>query len=73
MSEHFTSLNDGPPPQTHIVAKPRFEANVITDSQITTVEVEKAIQRLKKNKAAGLDGLSPIVFKLFDISHLLNS
>ena len=67
MSQHFTSLNDGPPPQTRIGAKPGFEANVMTDSQITTVEVENAIIRwLKKNKAAGLDGLSPTVFKLFD-------
>ena len=38
----------------------------MTDSQITTGEVENAIRWLKKNKAACLDGLSPIVFKLFD-------
>ena len=71
LGAYFESLLTGPEDRSHVDLPHDFEMDPILDDPIEEEEVRTAISCLKKNKAPGLDGLSPAAFKLFN-SHLIS-
>ena len=61
--DHFRSLNEGPPPDPA-----RSTERFSTDGEvpISVEELDFALNKLKKNKAPGWDGLVPSLYKCFD-------
>ena len=67
MATHFQTLNTQYLDPPHICNKlPVFTSDDFLDEEIFEEEVFRAIKRLKRNKAPGLDGLVPELFKAFN-------
>ena len=66
LGEYFKSLLDDKSEDSDINPSVRSSHTVpILDEPIDDMEVRAALKALKKNKAPGLDGLPPLVFKIF--------
>lgn len=63
LGTYFKSLLHGPENNTYKNATQDPESEDILDQPI---EVRAAIKALKKNKAPGLDGFTPVIFKMFN-------
>ena len=66
LGEYFKSLLDNKSEDSDInPSVPSSHTVSILDEPINDMEVRAALKALKKNKAPGLDGLPPLVFKMF--------
>ena len=67
MATHFQKLNTQYQDPPHIYTTlPLLASDNFLDEEIFEEEVSYAIKRLKRNKAPGLDGLPPELFKAFN-------
>lgn len=65
LGDYFKSLLDDNTENTHTNPQDHTDTVPILDEPIDELEVRAALKGLKKNKAPGLDGLPPLVFKMF--------
>jgi len=63
---YFKSLLDGPEENGNSNSTLQVETDEMLDQPIVDEEVTAAIQTLKRNKAPGVDGLPPEIFKGFN-------
>jgi len=63
---YFKSLLDGPDRNGNLNNTLRVQIDEMLDQPIVDEEVTAAIQTLKRNKAPGVDGLPPEIFKGFN-------